>query len=126
MRRDHRAIGRTRGSCAFPSVAGRATRVLAVPGGVIGWLARRDVGCANGSGVPGEALAAERVHEVITVDLAGRTVEPEGIQRLALVGELTAAAIGPLDLAERAAEVAGGVRGGPTAHGYREPEAQTA
>src|SRR5690242_2399055 len=106
------------------SVAGRAALV-----GVATGIARLAAGpgrCpARGEGMPGEGGAGEVVGEVVAVNLAGGLVQPERVQRPAVVGELGHAA-GAVDHAEHTGDAAGGTQGGACGDAHREPEAQAA
>src|SRR5215472_944445 len=115
-----RAPGRPEGGS---SVAARAALVGGATG--IAWLPRPGRRPAGGDGMPGEGGGAEVVGEVVTVGLAGSLVESEGVQRLAVVGELSQAA-GAVDGAQDAGDPGGGVHGGARGGWHREPEAQAA
>src|SRR5262249_11006679 len=108
------------------SVARTTATAVAVAAGTTGasrlaLLRRRP---ARGQGVPGEGDAAEAVAEAVAMGLAGRLVQHEGVQRLAVVGELRHAVVLAVDLAERAGEVARGRQRGAGLD--RDPEAQAA
>src|SRR5690242_17006580 len=64
------------------------------------------------------------VGEVVAVGLAGSEVQPERVQRLAVIGEL-GPAVRAADRAERAGETAGSLNGARTCW-HREPERQAA
>src|SRR6516225_2146596 len=105
-------------------VAGRATRVGVAAG--IALLAAGPGRCpAGGEGVPGEGGAAEVVGEVVALGLTGRLVQPERVQRLAVIGQLGRAA-GAVDHAKHPGDAAGGAEGGTRRDPHREPEAQAA
>src|SRR5215469_18608427 len=75
--------------------------------------------------MPGEGCACEVVGEVVAVGLTGRLVQPERIQRFAVVGELGHTA-GAAHHAERPCDAAGSTQVAACGDVYREPEAQAA
>src|SRR6266576_2227664 len=105
------------------SVAARAALVGGPTG--IARLCRPGRRPAGGDGVPGEGGVAEVVGDVVPVGLAGRLVQGERIQGLAVVGELGQAA-GAVDGAEGAGGPRWGTPGSTRGGLHWEPDAQAA
>src|SRR5215510_13085282 len=99
-----------------------------VSGAAGGWRPRsRSGGPAAGSDrLPGERGAAEGVGEVAAASLAGRLVQLERVQRLAVVRELGPAVVVATDRAEHTAQAGRCVQAGSRRHRHREPEAEAA